>query len=129
MEIIFQYFQLCVSESSVPHTTKLMERGCFRKYMPPQSPPYIKSVKWQAENAYAVYDELAENIGTTEVPEQLQIYYKDHFTLKPSTAFTRGCLRRLPRWLRDYPAKLQDRALNHRENEADNYNAVVYFKV
>lgn len=49
-----------------------MEYGCFRKYMPPHSPPYIKSIKWQAENAYAVYDDTAENIMTTEQLHILQ---------------------------------------------------------
>lgn len=97
MEIIFQYFQLCISEDSAPHTTKLVGYSCFTKDMPSHFPPYMNSIKWQVENTYAVYDEPAENIMTMEVPKQLQIYYKDHFTLKPCTTFTRGCLRRLPR--------------------------------
>lgn len=57
---------------------------------------------------------------TTEVPEQIQMYYKDFFTLKPSTPLTRCYLRRLPRLLRVYPAILQDIAFNHRENSAGN---------
>lgn len=61
---------------------------------------------------------------TTEVPEQLQMYYRDCFTLKPSTTLTSGYLRRLPKLLMIYPAILQDRAFNHRENWADNYNAM-----
>lgn len=50
--------------------------------MPPHFSPYIKSIKWHAENACVIYDEPAENIMTTKLPEQLQVYCKDHLTLE-----------------------------------------------
>lgn len=61
MEIIFQYFQLCISENSASHTAKLVGYSCFTKDMPSHFPPYFNSIKWQVENTY---DEPAENIMT-----------------------------------------------------------------